>query len=92
MTSPNGRARNNGLGVTRTNPCPICKHSDYCSVTADGTLAKCMCAEAGAVEDKNRQERHPVLSPPPRQRRPARSGTAPTSARTRNPSRPLRLL
>ena len=44
--------------VSRNNPCPVCKHADWCSVTADGALAKCMRVEAGSFKsraDKNGQ-------------------------------------
>jgi hypothetical protein len=34
--------------VSKDHPCPVCRHPDWCSVTADGTLAKCMRVEAGA--------------------------------------------
>src|SRR5690348_7617780 len=33
--------------VNGNHPCPICKHDDWCSVTADGALAKCMRVEEG---------------------------------------------
>jgi hypothetical protein len=42
--------------VSKQSPCPICEKDHYCSVSADGTIAKCMFQEAGAFkskEDKN---------------------------------------
>src|SRR5438876_423745 len=36
--------------VNRNNPCPICKHAEWCSVSADGALAKCMRVEEGAFK------------------------------------------
>src|SRR5215813_7942244 len=40
-------ARNNWVRVSRTSPCPICKEADWCSVSDDGALAKCMRTEEG---------------------------------------------
>jgi Domain of unknown function (DUF3854) len=44
------------MRVSGQAPCPICKHGDWCSVTADGTLASCMRIAAGSFKtgaDKN---------------------------------------
>src|SRR5689334_21098012 len=38
--------------VSGNDPCPICHHGDWCSVTGDGTLAKCMRVEAGSFKSK----------------------------------------
>jgi hypothetical protein len=48
--------RNNWRGVTAAHPCPICQHPDWCSVTADGTLAKCMRIEAGAFKSGEQKD------------------------------------
>jgi hypothetical protein len=78
MTTPNGRARHNWRRTTAGNPCPICKTDGWCSVTADGNLAKCMKVEAGAWKvkaDKNGTPYYlhrlaggagPDTAPPPR--------------------------
>jgi hypothetical protein len=47
MSLPPVRARNNWVCVTKGAPCPICKEPDWCSVTGDGALAKCMRVEEG---------------------------------------------
>ena len=41
--------------TTKGNPCPVCEKSGWCSVSADGVVAKCRHqAEGGtAKEDKN---------------------------------------
>ncbi len=36
--------------VNRSNPCPVCKHADWCAVTADGQLARCQRIEQGAFK------------------------------------------
>src|SRR5262245_3134720 len=38
--------------VSTHSPCPVCKHSDWCRVTADGAVAGCMRVEAGAFRSK----------------------------------------
>jgi hypothetical protein len=38
--------------VNRVNPCPICDHPDWCSVSADGLVALCMRVKAGAWRTK----------------------------------------
>ncbi|HKI33594.1 MAG TPA: DUF3854 domain-containing protein [Gemmataceae bacterium] len=38
--------------MSRGSPCPVCKEPDWCSITADGTLAKCMRVEAGSFKSK----------------------------------------
>src|SRR5262245_44130080 len=40
------RQRDNWVRVSGRSPCPICKHADWCCVSADGALAKCMRVEA----------------------------------------------
>src|SRR5690349_17473128 len=60
-------------------PCPICKSADWCSVSADGAVAKCQRVAEGAYRkktDKNGTEYYlhrldgatpaPPASPPPR--------------------------
>jgi hypothetical protein len=34
--------------VTPAHPCPVCGRPDWCSLSADGTLAACRRVEAGA--------------------------------------------
>ena len=34
------------IRVSRAQPCPVCKRSDYCTRTTDGTAAKCMRVES----------------------------------------------
>src|SRR5262245_3134642 len=50
MSIANGRAAHNWRPVPATAPCPICKHADWCSGTADGAVAKCMKVEAGSFK------------------------------------------
>ncbi len=57
--------------VKRRNPCPICEHTDWCSVSEDGALVICMRVAAGAVrESRNKgyvhiiRERARELWPP----------------------------
>lgn len=38
------------LRVTRKQPCPICGHADWCSVSADRALAFCMRISAGSIK------------------------------------------
>ena len=38
--------------ASKRSPCPVCKDTNWCSVTADGTLAKCMKVEAGSWKSK----------------------------------------
>ncbi|MBI1913615.1 MAG: DUF927 domain-containing protein [Planctomycetes bacterium] len=38
--------------VSKSAPCPICKHADWCSLSADGALAKCMRVEEGCWRSK----------------------------------------
>jgi len=51
MTTTNRRA-GNWRRVSRNHPCPICKNPDWCSVTADGALAKCQRVATGAFRTK----------------------------------------
>jgi hypothetical protein len=48
MSIAEGEARRNWRRVTHSHPCPICKHADWCSLSADGALAKCMRVEEGS--------------------------------------------
>jgi hypothetical protein len=50
LNTTNGRSRHNWRRVTQGHPCPICKAQSWCSVTADGTLAKCMKVEADSFK------------------------------------------
>lgn len=48
--------RRNWIRVEKASPCPICKEADWCSVSADGALAKCMRIEEGcwrSGQDRN---------------------------------------
>jgi hypothetical protein len=47
-TSERGKWRR----VTRAEPCPICQHSDWCSISSDGTVAKCQRVDAGCYRSK----------------------------------------
>ena len=81
--------RSNWRCVTRAHPCPICKSPGWCSITADGGLAKCMKVEAGSFKtkaDKNGQPYYlhrldgaarPETAPPPR---PPNPGVKPADA------------
>jgi hypothetical protein len=44
--------RSKWVRVSNTSPCPICKHGDWCCVSADGALAKCMRQEQGCWRSK----------------------------------------
>jgi Domain of unknown function (DUF3854)/Domain of unknown function (DUF927) len=44
--------RSNWREVNAAAPCPICNHTHWCSISADGTLAKCMHVEAGSFKTK----------------------------------------
>src|SRR5262249_29749552 len=48
MSTANGRNDYNWRRVSTTAPCPVCNRPDWCSLSADGTLAKCMRVEEGA--------------------------------------------
>ncbi len=39
-------ARGEWIRVTRREPCPVCKHAQWCTRSADGTAAKCMRVES----------------------------------------------
>jgi hypothetical protein len=44
--------------VNKSNPCPVCHHTDWCAVTADGAMVRCQRVEQGAFKtgtDKNGQ-------------------------------------
>src|SRR5271165_2562838 len=45
--------------VTRGSPCPICERADWCSVSADGTVAKCMRVEAGSYRSRQGKDGTP---------------------------------
>jgi hypothetical protein len=36
--------------VTKRNPCPICRHGDWCRISPEGVIAGCMRQEAGAFK------------------------------------------
>ncbi|MCI0462086.1 MAG: DUF3854 domain-containing protein [Gemmataceae bacterium] len=38
--------------VSQHSPCPVCKRPDWCSTSADGTVAKCMRVEQGCFRSK----------------------------------------
>src|SRR5262245_32126379 len=42
--------------VSQGSPCPVCKSADWCSVSADGTVAKCMRTADGSF--KSRQDKN----------------------------------
>lgn len=47
--------------VSKERPCPVCKHSDWCGISSDGGMARCMRVENGAFrskEDKNGSPYH----------------------------------
>jgi len=46
MTIPSGRAHYNWRRVNKTHPCPVCKHPDWCLLSADGTAAICARVES----------------------------------------------
>ena len=53
------RPRGNWVRVSNNSPCAVCKSSDWCSVSADGTVRKCMKVADGAFrtkKDKNGAE------------------------------------
>jgi hypothetical protein len=59
MTIPNQSSTGRWRRCTAGEPCPICAHPDYCSISADGAIAKCMRRAEGAFKtksDKNGQE------------------------------------
>lgn len=45
-------SKSNWVRVRPSCPCPICKAADWCSVSADGAVAKCMRAEEGSFRTK----------------------------------------
>ena len=45
-------ARSKWVRVSKESPCPICKEPDWCSVSADGSVAKCMRVEEGSFKRK----------------------------------------
>jgi hypothetical protein len=48
--------RDSWVSVTRSQPCPICNHVEWCRVSADGKLAACRRNETGSYKtstDKN---------------------------------------
>src|SRR4051794_34648976 len=51
MASPQSKA-SSWKRVSKNNPCPICKSGDWCNVSADGALAKCMRVEEGCWRSK----------------------------------------
>jgi len=51
----------NWVKVTKSFPCPICKHLNWCAVTADGAIVKCMRTEAGAFKTGNDASGHYYL-------------------------------
>lgn len=42
MTIPAAGGAGKWRRVSRSHPCPVCGHHDWCSLSADGALAKCM--------------------------------------------------
>jgi hypothetical protein len=55
MIAANGSKSNNHSNwrrVTAHSPCPVCKSTGWCSVSADGTLATCMRVADGAWRSK----------------------------------------
>ena len=51
---------NNWKRVNPDKPCPVCKHSDWCSISVDGTLAACRHVEAGCWKSKTDRSGAPV--------------------------------
>src|SRR5205823_3195094 len=76
MNGTNGRS--NWSRVTKASPCPVCKEPDWCSVSTDGAVVKCMRIADGSFRtktDKNGTPFHlhrlnghtsPPAPPPPR--------------------------
>jgi hypothetical protein len=48
MRIANRQAGRNWRRVSSKTPCPICKHSEWCCISGDGALAKCMRVAEGA--------------------------------------------
>ena len=45
-------ARFQWVRVSMRSPCPVCERPDWCSVSADGAVAKCMRVEQGCFRSK----------------------------------------
>src|SRR5262245_61820475 len=48
MSIPSNHPARNWRRVTRSHPCPVCGRPDWCSLSADGTVARCMRVAEGA--------------------------------------------
>lgn len=53
------------IRVKAGNPCPICKKTDWCGVSADGVWAVCMRVEGGLKQCKNGGYLHRLKDSPP---------------------------
>lgn len=62
MTIPNEGEREPLRRVSVANPCPICQHSDWCSIGPDGRFVICMRAESNAPA-KNGGSVHRLVDP-----------------------------
>jgi hypothetical protein len=60
VSTANGRPRHNWRRVTGSHPCPVCGKPDWCSLSADGTLAACRRVEAGCWKSKTDKAGAPV--------------------------------
>jgi len=62
--------------VSKSKPCPVCKHSDWCGVSADGILAICMRVES-ARPSRNGGWVHRLRDTPPAYRPPIKPPARP---------------
>lgn len=60
MSLPLVSARNNWVRVSKASPCPICKNTGWCSISAAGTLAACRRVEPGCWKSKTDKAGMPV--------------------------------
>ena len=86
LSVPAVTTRNNWVRVSRSSPCSICKEPDWCSVSADGALAKCMRVAEGCWRLRHRPDRCPLPLAPPRQSNLAERGPATEATWTRGPA------
>jgi hypothetical protein len=60
VSTASGRPRHNWRRVTGSHPCPVCGKPDWCSLSADGTLAVCRRVEVGCWKSKTDKSGTPV--------------------------------
>jgi Domain of unknown function (DUF3854)/Domain of unknown function (DUF927) len=87
MSIPFSRGAGKWRRVSAESPCPICKGAAWCSISADGTVAKCQRVADGAFKtktDKNGADYHlhrlGGAAPPPSAPPPPAFGPAPDRA------------